>query len=132
MQTRQAGHYNHYTNIGAGLHKSRIELEQQRTGRRVQDDRADDRRNRQPAGEHDHGRSTTSLTEANACKASKIPVVTISMGAGADVALMQQVADLTGGQHFNIPGGQTAAQYEEDLKEIFEEVAKTRPLKLVQ
>ena len=37
------------------------------------------------------------LTEANACKAAKIPVVTISMGAGADVALMQQVADITGG-----------------------------------
>jgi hypothetical protein len=39
---------------------------------------------------------------------------------------------MTGGKHFNIPGGQTAAEYEEDLKEVFEQIANTRPLKLVQ
>jgi hypothetical protein len=131
LQARQAGHYNHYTNIGAGLAKSRVELQQNaRAGAfRMIVLMTDGIANR-PV-------NTTQarayvITEANACKNAKIPVVTISMGAGADIPLMQQVADLTGGQHFNVPGGQTAAQYEEDLKDIFEEVAKTRPLKLVQ
>jgi hypothetical protein len=42
------------------------------------------------------------------------------------------VADITGGRHFNIPGGQTATEYEEDLQEVFGQIARTRPLKLVQ
>jgi hypothetical protein len=131
LQVRQAGHYNHYTNIGAGIAKSRIELQQHaRDGAfrmivLMTDGIANRPTNTSTARAY-------VISEANACKDAKIPVVTISMGAGADVALMQQVADLTGGKHFNVPGGQTAAQYEEDLKDIFEEVAKTRPLKLVQ
>ena len=28
---------------------------------------------------------------------------------------MQQVADITGGDHFNIPGGQSVADYADDL-----------------
>jgi hypothetical protein len=131
MRGRQAGHYNHYTNIGAGIHTSRLELEEHgRDGAfRMIVLMTDGIANR-PTNE-----STARayvLSEANACASAKIPVVTISMGAGADVALMQQVADITGGAHFNIPGGQTGAQYEEDLKEVFEEIANTRPLKLVK
>ena len=72
------------------------------------------------------------ISESTACKNAKIPIVTISLGAAADTALMQQVADMTGGKHFNIPGGQTATQYEEQLKDVFAEIAKTRPLNLVQ
>jgi hypothetical protein len=131
MQARQAGHYDHYTNIGAGINSSRLELQQHaRDGAfRMIVLMTDGIANR-PTN------TTTArayvLSEAQACADAKIPVVTISMGAGADVGLMQQVADMTGGKHFNIPGGQTAAQYEEDLKEVFEEIANTRPLKLVQ
>jgi Mg-chelatase subunit ChlD len=72
------------------------------------------------------------ISEAQECASRKIPIATISMGAGADVELMQQVADITGGRHFNIPGGQTATEYEEDLQEVFGQIARTRPLKLVQ
>jgi len=131
MRVRQAGHYNHYTNIGAGINTSRLEL--QNRGRpgafRMIVLMTDGIANR-PTNE------TTArayvLSEANTCADAKIPVVTISMGAGADVALMQQVADITGGAHFNIPGGQTAAQYEDQLKDVFERIANTRPLKLVK
>jgi hypothetical protein len=131
MRARQAGHYDHYTNIGAGINSSRLELQQHaRPGAfRMIVLMTDGIANR-PTN------TTTArayvLSEAQACSDAKIPVVTISMGAGADVGLMQQVADITGGKHFNIPGGQTAAQYEEDLNEVFEEIANTRPLKLVQ
>ncbi len=131
MRNRQAGHYDHYTNIGAGINKSRIELQQHaRDGAfrmivLMTDGIANRPTNTSTARAY-------VLSEAQLCANAKIPVVTISMGAGADVGLMQQVADLTGGKHFNIPGGQTGAQYEEDLKEVFEEIANTRPLKLVQ
>ena len=36
------------------------------------------------------------------------------------------------GFHFNIPGGQSVASYESQLIDAFQEIAKTRPLKLVQ
>jgi hypothetical protein len=131
LQARQAGHYNHYTNIGAGLNKSRLELEQNaRDGAfkmivLMTDGIANRPTNTTVAKQY-------VLTEAQACADKKIPVCTISMGAGADIDLMQQVADLTGGKHFNIPGGQTGAEYEEQLKDVFEEIAAIRPLKLVQ
>jgi hypothetical protein len=131
LQARQAGHYNHYTNIGAGLNKSRIELQQHaREGAfkmivLMTDGIANRPTNETVAKQY-------LLSEAQVCKDAKIPVCTISMGAGADTAIMQQVADLTGGKHFNIPGGQTGAEYEEQLKDVFEEIAAIRPLKLVQ
>jgi Mg-chelatase subunit ChlD len=131
MRARQAGHYDHYTNIGAGINTSRLELQQHaRDGAfrmivLMTDGIANRPTNTSTARAY-------VLSEAQACADAKIPVVTISMGAGADVGLMQQVADMTGGKHFNIPGGQTAEQYEEDLKDVFEEIANTRPLKLVQ
>jgi hypothetical protein len=131
LQARQAGHYNHYTNIGAGLHTSRVELEQHaREGCfRMIILMTDGIANR-PVNE-----STARaylLDEARICADLKIPVCTISMGAGADIAIMQQVADITGCKHFNIPGGQTAAEYEEDLLDVFAEIAKLRPIRLVQ
>jgi hypothetical protein len=131
MRGRQAGHYNHYTNIGAGLRTSRIELQQHaRAGAfRMIVLMTDGIANR-PVDEAT-ARSFL-LDEAQLCADAKLPVVTISMGAGADVGIMQRVADITGGKHFNIPGGQTGAEYEEDLKDVFEEIAKIRALRLVQ
>ena len=72
------------------------------------------------------------ITEANACAAAKIPVVTIALGAYADTALMQQVADITGGACFIVPGGQPIAQVQQQLEQVFVQVASDRPLKLVQ
>jgi Mg-chelatase subunit ChlD len=60
-----------------------------------------------------------------------IPILTISLGADADQVLMGDIAEETNGIHFNVPGGQTVAEYEEDLKDVFELIAKDRPLKLV-
>ncbi len=72
------------------------------------------------------------MEQVKRCQDSDYPVVTISLGAGADTDLMQQIADQTGGFHFNVPGGQTVDEYEEDLKEAFREIADIRPLQLVQ
>ena len=45
---------------------------------------------------------------------------------------MQQVADITNGMHFNIPGGGSVASYEADLNDTFKEIAAYRPLRLVK
>ena len=71
------------------------------------------------------------LAEAEFCRAAKIPIVTISLGAGADSELMATVAELTEGTHFNVPGGASVAEYSAELLEVFRQIAKARPLRLV-
>jgi Mg-chelatase subunit ChlD len=128
---RQAGHYDRYTNIGAGIQKARIELEQNaRPGAFKMIVLMTDGIANRPTDEAT-GRAYA-LEEAELCAAAKYPIVTISLGAEADTDLMQQIADLTGGVHFNIPGGQSVELYEEQLKDVFRQIAANRPLKLVK
>ena len=72
------------------------------------------------------------LSEASADAALRYPVVAISLGAGADTALMQQVAEVTESRHFNVPGGAVLGDYREGLMQVFRAIADARPLKLVQ
>jgi Flp pilus assembly protein TadG len=131
VQARQAGHYNRQTNIGAGMQSARIELrDNARPGAfRMMVLMTDGIPNR-PTNETQGTALVNS--ESAACAELRIPIVTISLGGGADTDLMQSTADTTRGAHFNIPGGQTASEYEEQLIEVFGQVAATRPLKLVQ
>lgn len=128
---RQAGHYQGWTNIGGGLQKARIEMEDngRPTSAKLIVLMTDGIANRPT--------NTTVarqflIQEANLCADNEFPVLTISLGINADTALMQQVADITNGMHFNIPGGGSVASYEEDLKDAFKEIAAYRPLKLVK
>jgi hypothetical protein len=59
-------------------------------------------------------------------------VMTISVGVGADTSTMQSVADVTGGKHYNVPGGSTHQAMHDQLSDAFEEIAKARPLQLVK
>lgn len=72
--------------------------------------------------------SQFSIDEAYLAKASGIKIMTISLGAKADTGLMQQFADITGGEHFNVPGGASVATYAQDLKRIFGKIAADRAL----
>jgi Mg-chelatase subunit ChlD len=72
------------------------------------------------------------LIEANLAKQLGYKIMAVSLGAEADVALMQQIADITDGEHFNVPGGQSVAAYRQQLMEVFRKIANARPLKLVQ
>ena len=126
---RQAGHYEAYTNIGAGLKTAREEMQASaRPGAFkmivLMTDGVANRPTSDPMG--------YVMDQVALCQDLGYPVVTISLGAGADVALMQQIADMTGGFHFNIPGGQTVAEYEQDLKDAFREIVDIRPLALVK
>ncbi len=130
-RARQAGHYDPYTNIGAGMQKARLELE--KNGRpgalRMIVLMTDGLANRP-------GSTSTAqklvLSEASQAASESFPVVAISLGSGADTSIMQQVADQTAGVHFNIPGGKSVSTYEEDLKKVFRKIADDRPLQLVQ
>jgi Flp pilus assembly protein TadG len=128
---RQAGHYDPYTNIGAGMQKARLELE--KNGRpgalRMIVLMTDGLANRP-------GSTSTAqklvLSETSLAASEGFPVVAISLGSGADTSIMQQIADQTAGVHFNVPGGKSVSAYEEELKKVFRKIADDRPLQLVQ
>jgi len=130
---RQAGHYHSYTNISAGMQKARVELENNgRAGALrmivlMTDGKANWHNNSyNPTAAVNNVRAEAQLAADNG-----FPIVTISLGADADAGLMQEAADITGGVHFNIPGGGSVETYEEDLKDVFREIADKRPLQLV-
>jgi Flp pilus assembly protein TadG len=131
---RQAAHYHEYTNIGAGMQTARQEL--------VANGRAnafkmtvlmtDGCTNWNSGSYNIPAACDMVVSESAASAALNYPVVTISLGAGADTTLMQQVADTTESRHFNVPGGQAVGDYRAGLLEVFRAIADARPLKLVQ
>lgn len=54
------------------------------------------------------------------------------MGALADTALMQQVADITGGAAYIVPGGQPVSAVQTQVEAEFAQVASDRPVQMVQ
>ncbi|TWT33273.1 von Willebrand factor type A domain protein [Blastopirellula retiformator] len=131
---RQAGHYHNYTNIGGGMTVAREELQARaRVGAvKMMVLLTDGQANWVNGGTNSSGAKQYVLDEAYLCAEQNIKILTISLGAGADKNLMDQVAEITKGVHFNVPGGQTVEEYTDDLTEIFRQVAGHRPLKLVK
>ncbi len=129
-QRRQAGHYKSGTNISAGMTIGRNELVQHARPRssRLMVLMTDGEANE--PGDAATAKAAV-ITEANLAKAEKIKILTISLGAGADTSLMQQVADITGGVHFNVPGGSSISAVESQLHTVFREIANSRTLKLI-
>lgn len=128
---RQAGHYDQFTNIGAGMRVAREELVNNARPQAVKMMvlMTDGVANRSSTGASP---DQFALDEADLAADAKIKIMTISLGANADIDLMQEIADRTGGIHFNVPGGVAVAEYEEQLKKVFAEIAADRPLKLIR
>jgi Mg-chelatase subunit ChlD len=128
-----AGYYFNYTNIGGGLRAAINEL--QNNGRAsalrlivlLSDGQANWYRNRYDL----NGAEQDALEQADEAAELKFPVVTISLGADADLDLMQEIADRTHGTHFIIPAGNDVSDYKEDLFGIFRAIAAHHSLKLV-
>jgi hypothetical protein len=127
-RNRQAGHYDTLTNIGGGLKVAREELENngRQDAYRVIVLMTDGVANR-PSGSAEQW----AIDQANLCKASKIKIMAIALGLGADENLMLQLANITGGKRFIVPGGGTIAEYEAQLMQVFQDIAADRPLKLL-
>lgn len=127
---RQAGHYLGGTNISAGMKVARQELIANARPRAFRmmvlltDGQANLPSNSTVA-------KAKVIEEAELATAAGIKIMTISLGAGADTSLMQQVADMTGGVHFNVPGGSSISQVQAQLQNVFREIATSRPLKLI-
>ena len=56
----------------------------------------------------------------------------ISFGADANTDLMHDVAEISSGAHFIVPGSKDVDDMRDDLIEIFAEIAGARPLRLVE
>lgn len=127
-RNRQAGHYDTLTNIGGGLKVAREELENngRQDAYRVIVLMTDGIANL-PSGYAEQW----AIDQANLCKTSKIKIMAIALGLGADENLMLQLATITGGKHFVVPGGGTIAEYEAQLMQVFQDIAADRPLKLL-
>ena len=125
---RQAGHYKSGTNISAGMKVARDEIVARARPRafRMMIVMTDGLPN-EPSNA-----TQCVIDEANAAKAARIKILTISLGVGADISLMQQVADITGGVHFNVPGGASIDTVRAQLQEVFRQIASSRPLKLIK
>ncbi|MAY73336.1 MAG: hypothetical protein CMJ31_01165 [Phycisphaerae bacterium] len=130
-RNRQAGHYNSYTNISAGMDVALDELDvNARPGtHRTIVLLTDGQANRPGSASQATARC---IEEAQRASMQDIPILTISLGTNAQTDLMQDIADLTSGIHFNIPGGSSVEAYEEELRRVFRRIAVERPLRLVR
>ncbi|MCX7426123.1 MAG: VWA domain-containing protein [Planctomycetia bacterium] len=130
VQHRQAGHYDSYTNIGAGINSGRLELKNNgRIGAFKMIVLMTDGVANRPTGVDAR---QYALQQTDLAVALHYPIVTISLGTEADTDLLQQIADRTGGVHFNIPGRATVTNYREQLLSVFRKIADDRPLILVK
>jgi len=152
VKHRQAGHYDQYTNIGDGIRYARRELDvNSRPGafktivlmtdgqanrpwgvnaRQYAVNMAGHKDGGNPGNGVDDSEYTNAVSPENAGRAYRI--MTISLGVDADENLMQTIADNTGGRHFNIPGLSEVTDYRDDLREVFRQIARDRPLILVK
>jgi hypothetical protein len=136
VNTKQAGHYHQYTNIGAGLHEARVHLDNNArpNASKMIVLMTDGVANWKNGTYNEAAANQYVLDEAALCahESRKYPIMAISLGAGADTSIMQQAADITGGRHFNVPGGSSQEDYYQQLYDVFEEIAKARPLQIVK
>ncbi len=127
---RQAAHHDRHTNIGDGIRIGAEELA--RTARpgafKLLVVMTDGHANR-PLGINAR---EYALQQAQIVAAQGIRFLTISFSALADELLMEEIAEIGEGLHFNVPGRGTIEEYEAQLIEAFVEAARYRPLRLVK
>jgi len=59
-----------------------------------------------------------------------IRIFAVSVGAGANTSLMQQIADLASGEHFQAQG--SIQEYSAQLDQIFYTIGGLRPVQLIK
>lgn len=128
---RQAGHYVGGTNISAGMKVARDEFTRNSRLRAVKwmilmtDGQAN------MPGTMSYAAQCV-IDEAYAAKSANIKILTVTVGLDADTNLMQQVADITGGQYFQVRGDQSIDDVKAALLSVFHKIAASRPLKLLK
>ncbi len=140
----QAGHFDGWTNMGGGLEYG-IETLSQAPARSASHKMivllTDGRANISPTGEWPHGSWTDQqdilarareyvLDQARIAAERGIRIFAVSVGAYADTAMMEEVAAITDGQHFEATSNDIAT-YEAQLQEIFIRLGGKRPVELI-
>ncbi len=127
---RQAGHYKSGTNISAGMKTARLEMTANaRPNAFKMMVLMTDGLPNEPGT--DSQAAAAVITEANAAAAAKIKILTVCVGAGADTSLLTQVATITGGTSYVVPGGSSIDTVRTQLQDVFRQIAASRPLKLI-
>lgn len=131
VQRRQAGHYDHYTNIGAGMKNGIDELlARGRTGAFKMIVLMTDGKANRPTNET-QGRAYA-LAQAERAAQNRIPIFTIGLGLDADNQLLAQIAEMTRGEAFIVPGTLAVTDYRPELIQKFRTIASHRPVRLVK
>lgn len=131
VQHRQAGHYDHFTNIGAGIKNGVDELlARGRTGAFKMLVLITDGKANRPYNES-QGRSYA-LAQAQRAAENRIPIFAIGLGLDADTALLQEIVQITNGAAFIVPGTLAVTDYRQQLIEKFRTIAAHRPVRLVK
>ncbi|MBI4716315.1 MAG: VWA domain-containing protein [Planctomycetes bacterium] len=135
LNDMQAGHYDGWTNMGGGLVRAIEELSSPRArgvARKVIILLTDGKANVTETGRtNDYaGGGAYAIAEAQKAAAMGWKIFTVSVGADADQALMQQIADIGHGEHLHAEG--TIDQYSADLARIFARIGTRRSVELIQ
>jgi hypothetical protein len=131
----QAGYYGPYTNIGAGIYKGIETLTgpDARPGvKKYMFLLTDGLANVSASGKTGdvNGGKAYTRAAAQAAAAEGIQIFTITVGVGADRSMMEEVAQIGGGITFHAGG--SIAEYSAEMKKIFEQLAGTRPVVLIE
>ncbi len=130
----QAGHYDSWTNMGGGIAKAIDELTSDRArsnAAKVMFLMTDGQPNVDEwgnAGNSWKGQQWA-LEQAQRAVDAGIQIYCISVGADANRSLMQQIAEMGGGEEFYAAG--TIGEYSLQLKQIFGELGSRRPVRLI-
>ncbi len=134
LKEMQAGHYDTYTNMGGGIDKAIEELQSSRArsaSKKVIVLLTDGKANVNEYGWPSYyGGPEFALAKAEEAAALGIRIFAVSVGVDADVATMQQIADIGHGEHFHAEG--SIDQYSAQLDAIFETIGGRRPVALIQ
>lgn len=135
LRSMQAGHYDTWTNVGAGLQRAIDELTSERarhTSKKMIILLTDGNANVNSAGGVNDvsGGNAYALDRAQAAADQGIYIFAVSVGAEANQSLMGQIADIGHGEHFHAEG--SIEEYSGQLAEIFRRLAGTRPVELIR
>jgi len=135
LSNMQAGHYNGWTNMGAGLQRAIEELTSVRArpaSVKMIILLTDGNANVDEAGHpgNNAAGAAWALDRANAAVALGIRIFAVSVGTGSNQSLMEQIADIGQGEHFHAEG--SVDEYSAELADIFWRLGGIRPVQLVQ
>jgi hypothetical protein len=138
----QAGMWSSNTATAAGIDKGKAVLlnspasAERKNAAKVMILLTDGLANRRRTGGTDNAPYTASKNDARTAaqearnSTPPIQIYTISVGACADTDLMEEIAQIGGGEHYHAEG--TVAEYKAQLEEIFQKLGGKRPVILIE